>query len=132
MLKDLKILNGILELEFNEYTYEYTVIVEDNISTLDISYVLEDNTYINIRGNSLNNIENIVYIDVYNKDKTITYTFYVYKENNEQVNGIENFVSSLEVVKEESISLYKVQILTCSIFLIIVILFTIIFRRKHT
>ncbi len=132
MLKDLKILNGILELEFNEYTYEYTVIVEDNISTLDFSYVLEDNTYINIRGNVLNSLENIVYIDVYNKDKTITYTFYVYKENNEQVNGIENFVSSLEVVKEESISLYKVQILTCSIFLIIVILFTIIFRRKHT
>lgn len=132
MLKDLKILNGILELEFNEYTYEYTIIVEEDISTLDFSYTLEDNTYINIRGNSLNNIENIVYIDVYNKDKTITYTFYVYKESNEQVNGIENFVSSLEVVKEENVSLYKVQILTCSIFLIIVILFAIIFRRKHT
>lgn len=132
MLKELKILNGILELEFNEYTYEYTVTVEDDVSSLDFSYLLEDNTYINIRGNSLSNIENIVYIDVYNKDKTITYTFYVYKESNEQVNGIENFVSSLEVVKEENISLYKVQILTCTMFLIIVILFAIIFRRKHT
>lgn len=132
MLKELKILNGILELEFNEYTYEYTVTVEDNVSSLDFSYLLEDNTYINIRGNSLSNIENIVYIDVYNKDKTITYTFNVYKESNEQVNGIENFVSSLEIVKEENVSLYKVQILTCSMFLIIVILFAIIFRRKHT
>ena len=28
MLKDLKILNGVLELKFNEYTYDYTVVVE--------------------------------------------------------------------------------------------------------
>lgn len=131
MLKELKILNGVLELEFNEYTYEYTVIVEDDITSLDIDYLVEENTYINVRGNILNEKDNIVYIDVYSEENTITYTFYVYKESNETVNGIDNFVSSLEVSNIEEVSLYKVQILTCSIFLIIIILFSIIFRRKH-
>lgn len=132
MLKELKILNGILDLEFNEYTYEYTATVKENIKSLDFDYLLEDNAYINIRGNNLNAGENIVYIDVYNKENTITYTFYVYKENSEQVNSIDNFVNTLEIKKTESIPVYKVQILACSMFLIIIILFSIIFKKKRT
>lgn len=132
MLKELKILNGILDLEFNEYTYEYTATVKENIKSLDFDYLLEDNAYINIRENNLNAGENIVYIDVYNKENTITYTFYVYKENSEQVNSIDNFVNTLEIKKTESIPVYKVQILACSMFLIIIILFSIIFKKKRT
>jgi len=132
MLKDLKILNGNLELEFNEYTYEYTVTVNADVTSLDFNYVLTEDSYINIRNNNLIQDENIVYIDVYNIDTSITYTFYVYKENSETVNGIDNFVSSLEVKNNEEVSLYKVQILTTSMFLLIVIIFSIIFRRKHT
>lgn len=130
MLKELKILNGNLELLFNEYTYEYTVTVEDNISSLDFSYLLEENTYINIRGNNIVNDETIIYIDVYNEEKSITYTFYVYKENNE-VFSIDNYISSLEVSKKEETSLFQVELLCCGIFLVIVILFSIIFKRKH-
>lgn len=132
MLNDLKILNGNLELEFNEYTYEYTVTVNADVTSLDFNYVLTEDSYINIRNNNLIQDENIVYIDVYNIDTSITYTFYVYKENSETVNGIDNFVSSLEVKNNEEVSLYKVQILTTSMFLLIVIIFSIIFRRKHT
>lgn len=132
MLKKLEILNGHLELEFNEYTYEYTVTVKDDIMSLDFNYDLMEDCYINIRNNNLNNEENIVYVDVYNLDNTITYTFYVYKDIIETVNGIDNFVSSLEVKKTEEVDFYKVQLLTTSIFLIIVIIFSIIFKRKHT
>lgn len=130
MLKDLKILNGNLELVFNEYTYEYTVTVDSNTTSLEFSYNLDADCYLNIRNNNLNNLENIVYLDVYNIDKSQTYTFYVYKENSETVSEINKFVSSLEVSKKEELSLYKVQILTVSIFLIIVILYSIIFKRK--
>lgn len=132
MLNDLKILNGNLELEFNEYTYEYTVTVNADVTSLDFNYILTEDSYINIRNNTLKQEENIVYIDVYNIDTSITYTFYVYKKNSETVNGIDNFVSSLEVKNNEEVSLYKVQILTTSMFLLIVIVFSIIFRRKHT
>ena len=132
MLDDLKILNGNLELEFNEYTYEYTVVVKEDVTSLDFDYILNNDCYINIRNNNLNSEENIVYVDVYNLDTQITYTFYVYKENTNVVNGIDNFVSSLEISKNDEIALYKVQILTSSMFLLIIIIFSIIFRRKHT
>jgi len=51
MLKDLKILNGNLELKFNEYTYDYTVVVEDNVDSLEIEYVLSEGATIDIRSN---------------------------------------------------------------------------------
>ena len=131
MLKDLKILNGILELKFNEYTYEYTVVVENNIDSLEIEYVLDEGCSIDIKSNYLKDGDNLVYLDVYDTDlNKVTYTLYVYKENSETVSGIDNYVSSLEVNKDEVVSLYKVQILTVSMFLMIVIVFSIIFRRK--
>ena len=101
MLKDLKILNGNLELKFNEYTYEYTVTVESNINNLEIEYLLENDTYINIRNNNLNDYENIVYLDVYNVDKSITYTLYVYKGEINEVVGIDEFKKSLEILKND-------------------------------
>lgn len=130
MLKDLKILNGTLDLGFNEYIYEYTLTVKENINNLEFSYVLDDGCYINVRGNVLNNKNNTVYLDVYNDQNTQTYILYVYKESSETVSGIDNFVSSLELSKPEEISLYKVQLLSVSMFLTIVILFSIIFRKN--
>ena len=130
MLKDLKILNGNLELKFNEYTYEYTVTVESNINNLEIEYLLENDTYINIRNNNLNDYENIVYLDVYNVDKSITYTLYVYKGEINEVVGIDEFKKSLEIVKNDGVEFYQIQLLTTSIFLVIVIIFSIIFKRK--
>jgi len=130
MLKDLKILNGNLELEFNEYTYEYTITVDEDIKELNINYTLEEDCYIKIIGNKLDEEENIVYLEVYNLDETKTYTLYVYKEASSEVSGIENYLNSLEVTNLEEVSLYKVQILTISIFLVIIILFCLIFKRK--
>jgi hypothetical protein len=131
MLIDLKILNGDLELKYNEYTYEYTVKVDSDVNSLDISYKLQDDTYIDIRNNILNDVENIVYVDVYNAVELVTYTFYVYKEDIMETNSIMDYKNSLEVVNNEKLPLYKVQILTTSIFLIIVILFSIIFHKKR-
>ena len=131
MLKDLKILNGNLELKFNEYTYDYTVVVEDNVDSLEIEYVLSEGATIDIRSNLLNDGDNLVYLDIYDEDlNKVTYTLNVYRENSEVVSGIDNYISSLEVKKEEVVSLYKVQILTVSMFLMIVIVFSIIFRKK--
>lgn len=131
MLIDLKILNGDLELKFNKYTYEYTVVVKNDITSLDIDYTLEDGAYLNIRNNIIDEDENIVYIDAYDEEKTITYTLYVYKEDIKTVNGIENYIESLEVANtQKEVSTYEVQILCVSMFLTIIILFSIIFRRR--
>ncbi len=130
MLKDLKILNGNLELKYNEYTYEYTVTVDSNVNSLEFDYTLDDDCYIDIKDNILDDKENIVTLDVYNLDESITYTFYVYKESEEEVNGIDNYMKSLEVANTNHIELYKVQILSVSIFLTLIIIFSILFHRK--
>lgn len=131
MLKDLKILNGNLELKFNEYTYEYTVVVEDDIDSLEIEYVLCERCSIDIKSNFLVNGDNFVYLNVFDENlNKKTYTLYVYKEDSEVVSGIDNYVNSLEFNKAEEVVLYKVQLLTVSMFLMIVIVFSIIFRRK--
>ncbi len=130
MINDLQILNGNLELKFNPYTYEYTVKVDSNIESLEFSYNLEPDCYINIRNNTLDNKENMVYVDVYNIDKTITYTFLVTKEEENSVSGIDDYKKSLEIVNNESINILYVQCLGIGLVLTIIILFSIIFRRK--
>ena len=131
MLKDLKILNGNLDLKYNEYTYEYTVTVDSNVNSLEFDYTLDDDCYIDIKDNILDDKENTVTLDVYNLDESITYTFYVYKESDEEVNGIDNYMKSLEVANTNHVDLYKVQILSVSLFLTIIIIFSILFHRKR-
>lgn len=130
MINDLQILNGNLELKFNPYTYEYTVKVDSDIESLEFSYNLEPDCYINIRNNTLDNKENTVYVDIYNIDNTITYTFLVTKDTENSVSGIDDYKKSLEIVNNESINILYVQCLGIGLVLTIIILFSIIFRRK--
>jgi len=130
MLIDLKVLNGNLELKFNEYTYEYTVTVESDINSLDFEYILKEDCYINVRNNDLNVGENIVYIDVYNIDEKITYTLYVYKKSANTVSDIDNYKKKLEIVTNNEVEVYKVQLLTIGVFLLIIVIFSLMFKRK--
>lgn len=129
MIEELNILNGDLELKFNEYTYEYTVKVSSDITSLEFTYKLKDDANINIRNNYLDN-NSVVYVDVYNIDERVTYTFNVYKENTISSSGIDNYKKSLEVVDIDPNYNYKVEGLCVGVFLVIVIMFSIIFKRK--
>lgn len=132
MLTELKILNGILELKFDKYTYEYTVQVEDDIKRLDFEYLTTDNVSVNIRNNYIYDGEGLVYVDVINNDNIITYTFSTHKETTNLVSGIDDYKKSLELTKTDNIELYEIQILCSGVFIIIVIIFCLIFRKKHT
>lgn len=132
MLKELKILNGILELKFDKYTYEYTVQVEEDIKRLDFEYLTTDNVSVNIRNNYIYDGEGLVYVDVINNDNIITYTFSTHKETTNLVSGIDDYKKSLELTKIDNIELYEIQILCSGVFIIIVIIFCLIFRKKHT
>ena len=132
MLTELKILNGILELKFDKYTYEYTVLVEEDIKRLDFEYLTTDNVSVNIRNNYIYDGEGLVYVDVINNDNIITYTFSTHKETTNLVSGIDDYKKSLELTKIDNIELYEIQILCSGVFIIIVIIFCLIFRKKHT
>ena len=131
MLKDLKVLNGILDLNFDKYIYEYTVEVDSNVDSLDLEYTLEDEYNIDIRNNNLVDGENIVYLDVYSVDYTYTYTLYVYKNSDKTSSKIDEYKKKLEVINNEKIEIYKVNILCISVFLLIVIIFSILFHKKR-
>lgn len=129
MISDLKILNGELDLEFNEYIYEYTVNVGIDVDALELQYqsTCED---IEIRDNYLNKSMNVVYLDLNNEDDVTTYKFVVYKPVIEEVNSIEDYKKTLEVVKSENIDIYKVQLLGIGIFLVIIFVFTCFFKKR--
>lgn len=132
MINNLEVLNGDLELKFNPFIYEYTVRVKSDVEELSFSYDLEDDCYVRLRNNIILEEENTIYLDVYNVDNLVTYTFYVYKDNVSSTIGIDNYMKSLEIVKKEEVSLYKVQLLSIGLFLSLLIVFCIIFcKRKY-
>ncbi len=131
MLKDLKVINGTLDLNFDKYIYEYTVEVDNNVNNLELEYTLEDEYNIDIRNNNLIDGENIVYLDVYSVDYTYTYTLYVYKNSDKTSSKIDEYKKKLEVINNEKIEIYKVNILCISVFLLIVIIFSILFHKKR-
>lgn len=130
MIYDLKILNGDLELTFNEYTYSYTVKVREDVTSLEFSYKLAEDTYVEIKNNELNEKDSIVTLDVYNVNEDVLYTFYVSKETSEDVSGIENYMHSLEVGKDEELNVLNVQLLSLGVFFLITFFFALIFRRS--
>lgn len=129
MLKDLKILNGHLDLKFNEYIYEYTVSVDEDINKLEFSYKLDDDVAIEIINNDLIAKDTQVTIKVSKSNEEKTYILNVHKNMTNEVAGIEIFKDQLLINKEE-IDLYKVQALGISIFFILVIIFTLLFKKK--
>ncbi len=130
MIYDLKILNGDLELPFNEYTYSYTVKVKEDVTSLEFSYKLAEDTYVEIKNNELNEKDSIVTLDVYNVNEDVLYTFYVSKESSEDVSGIENYMHSLEVGKDEELNVLNVQLLSLGVFFLIIFFFALIFKRS--
>ena len=129
MLNDLKILNGNLELKFDKYTYEYTVTVDSDIDHLELSYKLDDDATLEVIDNDLTGKDNIVTLKVRNGKLEDTYTLYVRKDE-EVISGIDDYKKSLEVIKNEEIEIYKVQILGISIFLTLIVIFTLMFKKE--
>ncbi len=131
MLLDLEILNGNLELEYNELTYEYTVKVDESVDHLDFVYHICDECFINIRDNFLSNENGVVSIEVFNSNNlSNTYTFYVSREMSNATSGIENYKKSLEILSDNNPNILNIQFLSIGVFLSIIIIFSVIFRRK--
>lgn len=132
MLSNLKVLNGTLDLEFDESIYNYTILVDDSVTSLELSYETKNNEYVVVRNNNIVDFENFVYIDVYAYDSIITYTLCVYKDNSNQVSGIDSYLNSLEVQKIDNVTQVEMQCLCIGVFLGVVIIFSIIFKRKKS
>lgn len=124
MIDNLEIINGSINQMFNKDKFEYVVSVDSSVSTLIFSYDLVEDAEVTIYGNDeLTDGENHVYLEVYSNDKVTTYTFVV---NKETVNEVFNYEVSMQ--KEFK---YKTPIIFGCCFILIVVLFCIIFKKKN-
>lgn len=129
MLNNLKITNGFLLSEFDPNIYEYEVNVPGNTIFLMLEYETCESCDVTIYGNDfLTEGENHVLIEVYDK-QLVTYTLKVNKDISVPVMSYDDMFK-LEV-EAKDYSRIMGPVIGTSAFLLIVILYCIIFRKKH-
>lgn len=128
MLKDLKILNGEMPLEFDPLNTVYTINMDGNDKELEFEYKIDENDNISIVGNDLREGENNLVITVYNDEKMMSYYLTVYCESTSQVNNNLNEIANLELASKE-IPSYIVSSIGVICFLTILLFFTLLFKK---
>ena len=128
MLKDLKILNGEMPLEFNSMNTSYTINVQNKETELKYSYNIDKNDNISIFGNNLKDGLNEVVITVYNDKEQMSYYLDVYKEPTVTASVLENNYDDLKVKTEPEIYVAPTIGVICFIF--ILLFFTLLFRKN--
>lgn len=132
MLEDLKILNGKLSLKFDTYNTKYTITLNDSKDTeLELEYLLKEGCNVEIEGNYLDKNYNEVTLKVFNETESETYYLYVYKNEEEEASKTVMSMTNLEEIKEE-ISPYAAPGIATTCFLLILFLFTFLFRKKKS
>mgnify|MGYP004457309173 FL=1 len=129
MLEDLEVLNGTMGLLFDKYVNVYTVVVDENEETLDISYKLKGNESVAISNNVLDEDINNVYVDVFDGENIERYTLVVTKKKMEVAVFKENEAQMLEVEAPNDYHLEKMMV-TLGLALVLIIVFYFLFLKK--
>lgn len=132
MLEELEVLNGTMSLKFDVLNTKYTVIMDNEDTSLDFQYKLKDGVNINIEGNeNLEDNSNVV-ITVSNGKDSVSYYFTVYREIAEETNKtIADFID-LDITPQKEVSIYAGPGIACTCFLLILFLFTILFHKRKS
>ncbi|MBQ4583604.1 MAG: cadherin-like beta sandwich domain-containing protein [Bacilli bacterium] len=129
MLDKLEITNGKLSPEYNKYNDTYTVKIEEDVISLDISYETNDNIKVKIFGNdNLKEGENKIVISI-NKEDNYEYIYLTaIKESSGAVFSGMYDVTTLEVGNTAPV--YVAPLIGASCFLIILTLYAMLFTSK--
>ena len=126
MLKELKILNGELSLEFDSLNTIYTVNLSNDDNMLLLEYKIDENDNISIKGNNLIEGKNEVVITVYNDKNSTSYYLEVYKDSSTNVVLNTSKEVGINVAKTEMPD-YVVPSIAVVCFLTILFLFVLLF-----
>ncbi len=129
MLKDLKILNGELSLEFDSLNTIYTVNLSNDDNMLLLEYKIDENDNISIKGNNLIEGKNEVVITVYNDKNSTSYYLEVYKDSSTNVVLNTSKEVGINVAKTEMPD-YVVPSIAVVCFLTILFLFVLLFKKS--
>ena len=131
MLNDLEIINGELSPEFDCLNNIYSVTIPENVDELVMDYSVTDGYIVNVIDNKdLASGENEVYIQVIKDEEINTYTLLVYKESSEPVFNYDYNLDTVEV--EEELPEYVAPLIGGSCFLIILIVFLLLFKKRKS
>ena len=131
MLIDLEIINGDLSPEFDCLNNIYSVTISENVDELVMDYSVTDGYIVNVIDNKdLASGENEVYIQVIKDEEINTYTLLVYKESSEPVFNYDYNLDTVEV--EEELPEYVAPLIGGSCFLIILIVFLLLFKKRKS
>lgn len=131
MLNDLEIINGELSPEFDCLNNIYSVTISENVDELVMDYSVADGYIVNVIDNKdLASGENEVYIQVIKDEEINTYTLLVYKESSEPVFNYDYNLDTVEV--EEELPEYVAPLIGGSCFLIILIVFLLLFKKRKS
>ena len=131
MLNDLEIINGELSPEFDCLNNIYSVTIPENVDELVMDYSVTDGYIVNVIDNKdLASGENEVYIQVIKDEEINTYTILVYKESSEPVFNYDYNLDTVEV--EEELPEYVAPLIGGSCFLIILIVFLLLFKKRKS
>lgn len=128
MLKELKILNGELSLEFDSLNTIYTVNLSNDDNMLLLEYKIDENDNISIKGNNLIEGKNEVVITVYNDKNSTSYYLEVYKDSSTNVVLNTSKEVGINVAKTEMPD-YVVPSIAVVCFLTILFLFVLLFKK---
>ncbi|MCI8671704.1 MAG: hypothetical protein HFI36_06745 [Bacilli bacterium] len=129
MLKELKILNGELSLEFDSLNTIYTVNLSNDDNMLLLEYKIDENDNISIKGNNLIEGKNEVVITVYNDKNSTSYYLEVYKDSSTNVVLNTSKEVGINVAKTEMPD-YVVPSIAVVCFLTILFLFVLLFKKS--
>ena len=129
MLKDLKILNGEMALDFDSLNTNYTVNVVNDDKELKYEYKIDDGYILSVYGNNLKDELNEVVFTVYNDKEQMSYYFKVYKEKTTNISMIDNNQTTLNVSADKP-ALYVAPSIGVVCFLFILLFFTLLFKKN--
>ena len=129
MLKELKILNGELSLEFDSLNTIYTVNLSNDDNMLLLEYKIDENDNISIKGNNLIEGKYEVVITVYNDKNSTSYYLQVYNVSSTNVVLNTSKEVGINVAKTEMPD-YVVPSIAVVCFLTILFLFVLLFKKS--
>ncbi len=123
-LTDLKVEGIELSPEFDKYNNKYTGIINEQTSVNVITEKEDEDSIVNIVGNNnLNNVENIITVEVINKEEKQVYNIVLTKE--------QNTISTFNIVEEatQKENEYILIILVISNILIVIFIYKVLFKK---
>lgn len=126
--KSFEILNGTMNMEYDKFSNEYTVYVDEEENYLDFVYELEDEeAAITIIGNDFfTNQNNLVTITIYSNGDKTSYNFLVKKYSDQETMSTLNKEVALEYTKN---NFHMESLITMVATLIVIFFFYKLFLR---